>query len=134
MRNSYSGYWLILLGIFVVVIMIIINNITTTKSQDYHLTKKIAEASMLEAVDYTYYTEWKELRINKEKFVECFIRRFADSVSLTNNYTIEFFDLYEAPPKVSVRVSNGTRSFTVMGDAESFDVVERVDAILNLGS
>ena len=134
MRNSYWGYWLILLGIFVVVIMIIINNITTTKSQDYYLAKKIAQASMIDAVDYAYYTDWKELRINREKFVESFIRRFADSVSLTNNYTIEFFDLYEAPPKVSVRVSTGTKSFTVMGDAEKFDVVERVDAILNLGS
>lgn len=134
MKDTYWGYWLIVLGIFVVVVMMIINNITTTKSQDYYLVKEIAQASMIDAVDYSYYTDWKELRINKEKFVESFIRRFADSVTLSDTYTIEFYDLYEAPPKVSVRVKSDTNSFTVMGDAESFDVVERVDAILNLGA
>lgn len=134
MKDTYWGYWLIVLGIFVVVVMMIINNITTTKSQDYYLVKEIAQASMIDAIDYAYYTDWKELRINKEKFVESFIRRFADSVTLSDTYTIEFYDLYEAPPKVSVRVQSDTNSFTVMGDAESFDVVERVDAILNLGT
>ena len=134
MKNSYWGYWLIILGIFVIVIMMIINNITTTKSQDYYLVKEIAQASMIDAIDYSYYSDWKELRINKEKFVESFIRRFADSVTLKDTYTIEFYDLYEAPPKVSVRVQSATNSFTVMGDTESFDVVERVDAILNIGT
>ncbi len=133
MKDTYWGYWLIILGIFVIVIMMIVNNITTTKSQDYYLVKEIAQASMIDAIDYSYYSDWKELRINKEKFVESFIRRFADSVTLKDTYTIEFYDLYEAPPKVSVRVQSSTNSFSVMGDAESFDIVERVDAILNLG-
>ena len=134
MKNTYWGYWLIVLGIFVIVIMMIVNNITTTKSQDYYLVKEIAQASMIDAVDYAYYSDWKELRINKEKFVESFIRRFADSVTLTDEYTIEFYDLYEAPPKVSVRVQSDTNSFTVMSDENTFNVVERVDAILNLGT
>lgn len=134
MKDTYWGYWLIVLGIFVVVVMMIINNITTTKSQDYYLVKEIAQASMIDAIDYAYYTDWKELRINKEKFVESFIRRFADSVTLTDEYTIEFYDLYEAPPKVSVRVQSDTNSFTVMSDENTFNVVERVDAILNLGT
>ena len=134
MKDTYWGYWLIVLGIFVVVVMMIINNITTTKSQDYYLVKEIAQASMIDAIDYAYYTDWKELRINKEKFVESFIRRFADSVTLSDTYTIEFYDLYEAPPKVSVRVQSDTNTFSVMGDTETFDVVEKVDAILNLGT
>lgn len=133
MKDTYWGYWLIVLGIFVIVIMMIINNITTTKSQDYYLVKEIAQASMIDAIDYSYYTDWKELRINKEKFVESFIRRFADSVTLSDTYTIEFYDLYEAPPKISVRVQSDTNTFSVMGDAERFDIVEKVDAVLNLG-
>ena len=112
----------------------IVNNITTTKSQDYYLVKEIAQASMIDAVDYAYYREWKELRINKEKFVESFIRRFADSVSLSSTYTVEFYEIYEAPPKVSVRVSSSSGSFNVMGDATNFDVVEKVDAVLNHGA
>lgn len=134
MKDTYWGYWLIILGIFIVVVMMIVNSITTTKSQDYYLVKEITQASMLDAVDYNYYRDWKELRINKEKFVESFIRRFADSVSLSSTYTIEFYDIYEAPPKVSVRVSSKTNSFSVMGDSNQFDVVERVDAVLNHGA
>lgn len=134
MKDTYWGYWLIILGIFIVVVMMIVNSITTTKSQDYYLVKEITQASMLDAVDYNYYRDWKELRINKEKFVESFIRRFADSVSLSSTYTIEFYDIYEAPPKVSVRVSSETNSFSVMGDSKQFDVVERVDAVLNHGA
>ena len=134
MKDTYWGYLLIVLGIFVIVIMMIINNITTTKSQDYYLVKEIAQASMIDAIDYSYYTDWKELRINKEKFVESFIRRFADSVTLSDTYTIEFYDLYEAPPKISVRVQSDTNTFSVMGDAERFDIVEKVDAVLNLGT
>lgn len=134
MKDTYWGYWLIILGIFIVVVMMIVNSITTTKSQDYYLVKEIAQASMIDAVDYAYYREWKELRINREKFVESFIRRFADSVSLSNTYTIEFYDIYEAPPKVSVKVSSSTNSFNVMGDTSSFNVVERVDAVLNHGA
>lgn len=134
MKDTYWGYWLIILGIFIVVVMMIVNSITTTKSQDYYLVKEITQASMLDAVDYNYYRDWKELRINKEKFVESFIRRFADSVSLSSTYTIEFYDIYEAPPKVSVRVSSTTNSFSVMGDSRQFDVVEKVDAVLNHGA
>ena len=134
MKDTYWGYWLIILGIFIVVVMMIVNSITTTKSQDYYLVKEITQASMLDAVDYNYYRDWKELRINKEKFVESFIRRFADSVSLSSTYTIEFYDIYEAPPKVSVRVSSKTNSFSVMGDSKQIDVVERVDAVLNHGA
>lgn len=134
MKDTYWGYWLIVLGIFIVVVMMIVNNITTTKSQDYYLVKEIAQASMIDAVDYAYYREWKELRINKEKFVESFIRRFADSVSLSSTYTVEFYEIYEAPPKVSVRVSSSSGSFNVMGDATNFDVVEKVDAVLNHGA
>ncbi|MBQ9834224.1 MAG: hypothetical protein IJO33_03430 [Bacilli bacterium] len=133
MKDTYWGYWLVLLGIFIVVVMMIVNNITTTKSQDYYLVKEIAQASMLDAIDYTYYRDWKEIRINKEKFIESFIRRFADSVSLSSTYTIEFYDIYEAPPKVSVKVSSQSNSFNVMGDAESFDIVEKIDAVLNHG-
>ena len=134
MKDTYWGYWLIVLGIFIVVVMMIVNNITTTKSQDYYLVKEIAQASRIDAVDYAYYRDWKELRINKEKFVESFIRRFADSVSLSSNYTIEFYEIYEAPPKISVRVSSETGSFSVMGDASNFNVVEKVDAVLNHGA
>lgn len=134
MKDTFWGYWLIVLGIAIVVVMMLINNITTTSSEDYYLIKEIAQAAMVDAVDYAYYRQYSELRIHKEKFVENFIRRFAESVSQSNTYTIEFYDIYEAPPKVSVRVSSSSDTFNVFGDASQFDVVEKVDAILEVGT
>ena len=50
MKESYWGYWLILLGIFVIVIMMLINSVTTTTTQDYYLIKEVTQASMVDAV------------------------------------------------------------------------------------
>ena len=131
MKVSFWGYWIIVLGIFVIIIMMLVSNVTTTSTQDYYLLKDVTEAAMVDAVDYSYYRQYQELRINREKFVENFLRRFAENVSL-NSYKIDFYDIYEAPPKVSVKVTTKSGSFSVMGDVSSFDIVNKVDAILEL--
>lgn len=133
MKESYWGYWLIVLGIFVIVIMMLISNVTSTNTQDYYLIKEITQASMLDAVDYAYYREYNEVKMNKEKFVESFIRRFTDSVTLSTTYEVSFYEIYEAPPKVSVKVSSSSSSFNIAGDSESFDIVNKLDAILEMG-
>jgi len=133
MKESYWGYWLIVLGIFVIVIMMLISNVTSTNTQDYYLIKEITQASMLDAVDYGYYREYNEVKINKEKFVESFVRRFTDSVTLSTTYEVSFYEIYEAPPKVSVKVSSSSSSFNIAGDSESFDIVNKLDAILEMG-
>ena len=134
MKESYWGYWLIVLGIFVIVIMMLISNVTSPNTQDYYLIKEITEASMLDAVDYAYYREYNEVKINKEKFIESFIRRFTDSVTLSTTYEVSFYEIYEAPPKVSIKVSSSSSSFNIAGDTESFDIVNKLDAILELGA
>ena len=129
MKESFWGYWIIVLGIFVVVIMMLISNVTTTNTQDYYIVKNVTEAAMVDAVDYSYYRFYKELKMNREKFIENFLRRFSESVSLST-YTIEFYDIYEAPPKVSVKITTESGNFIVNGDSASFDIVNKVDAIL----
>ena len=131
MRESEWGYWIILLGIFVIVIMMLVSNVTTTNTQDYYLVKEVTEASRVDAVDYAYYRTTGELKINSEKFVESFLRRFADNVEL-NTYQIDFYGIYEAPPKVSVKVTTKSATYTVAGDATTFDITNKVDAILEL--
>ena len=132
MKESYWGYWLILLGIFVIVIMMLINSVTTTTTQDYYLIKEVTQASMMDAVDYKYYREYKELRINKEKFVENFLRRFSETLNINKTYDIDFYEIYEAPPKVSVRVKSNSGTFILGGDANSFDIVTKLDAVLEM--
>lgn len=132
MKEVYWGYWLILLGVFITIIMMMISNVTTSSTQDYYLIKEVTEAAMLDAVDLAYYREHEELKINREKFVESFLRRFSENVSITNTYTVDFYGIYETPPKVSVKVSSTSSTFTIAGDSESFEIVDKVDAILEL--
>ena len=130
MKEVYWGYWLILLGVFITIVMMMISNVTTSSTQDYYLIKEVTEAAMLDAVDLAYYRQNGELKINREKFVESFIRRFSENVSITNTYTVDFYGIYEAPPKVSVKVSSTSSTFTIAGDAQSFKIVDKVDGIL----
>jgi hypothetical protein len=131
MKESYWGYWLIMLGVFVIVIMMLIGNVTTKNTQDYYLIKEVTEASMVDAINYGYYRKYGELKIDREKFIESFLRRFSENVSLST-YTIDFYDIYEAPPKVSVKVSSKSNSFVIAGDSTTFDIVNKVDAVLEL--
>ena len=130
MKDSYWAYWLILLGIFIVVIMMLVQNLTTTSTQDYYLLKEINEAAMVDAIDYSYYRKFGEIRINKEKFYESFLRRFAETTSLATDYTVSYYGIYEAPPKASVEIKTRSRAISVVGDATQFDMVERIDSIV----
>lgn len=133
MKESYWGYFLILLGIFVIVIMMLVNNVTTTNTQDYYLLKEVTQAAMIDAVDYGTFRKNGELRINREKFIENFLRRFSESVNINNTYQVDFYDIYECPPKVSVKVTTKTGTYNIGGDSSSFDIVNRIDAILEDG-
>ena len=130
MKNALWGYWLVLLGIFIVVIMLLVQNLTTSSTQDYYLLKEITEAALVDAVDYSYYRTFGEIKINKEKFYESFLRRFSENASTTTTYTVSFYGIYEAPPKVSVEIKSKSNTFNVMGDSESFDMVDRINAII----
>lgn len=130
MKESYWGYWIVVLGVFVIVIMLLVQNVTTSNTEDYFTLKELSEAAMVDAVDYAYYSEYGELKINKEKFIEVFLRRFAESASLTTKYDITFTAIYEAPPKVSVEISSSTNSYNIASSSTSFDMTNRIDAIL----
>ena len=132
MKEVYWGYWLILLGVLITIIMMLISNVTTSNTQDYYLIKEVTEAAMFDAVDLATYRRDGTLKINQEKFVESFVRRFSENVALTKTYTLEFSDIIEQPPKVSVRVSSGSNRFVIAGEAAGFDVVNKLDAILQL--
>lgn len=130
MKNAFWAYWLILLGTVIVVIMMLVQNLTTSSTQDYFLVKEITEASMIDAIDYSYYRKYGEIKINKEKFFESFFRRFAETASLNTTYTVSFYGVYEAPPKASVEIKSKSNTFTVLGDATTMDMVERIDSVL----
>lgn len=142
MSESYWGYWFVLLGVFICVIMMLANDATTTDTQDYYQLKEVANSALYDAVDYSYYTQTQQIRILKEVFVENFIRRFAETVNITDAYTVEFYDLYESPPKVSVKVATSTAGYLIGKDSKTvttdavtkLDVVNSIDLTIDFNS
>jgi hypothetical protein len=121
MKESLWGYWIIILGISIVAFMILLQSYSTTDEQTYFLVKDSLEAAMKEAVDYQFLVEKGgavsvnvpsckrgKLKMNTEKFVENFIRRFADTVDISKSYDITFYYISEIPPIASISVTSNT--------------------------
>ena len=129
-----EAYWIVLIIILGVICVAFINFFqiyTNTDEQNYMLLKEITEAAMYDAVDVTSYKTYGTVSINREKFAESFVRRFAESVSLNNTYVIEIYDINETPPKVSLKVSAKLKSNLTGSDRIMvFDIENKLDAIL----
>lgn len=129
MRESIWGYAVIVLGILAIGVIWFFAHTTRTDQHNYNLLKETVEAAMFDAVDLSVYRASGEVEIDEEKFVENFIRRFAESAELSNTYVIEIYDINTKPPKVSLKVSS-TSEDTSSGQILEFDVVNNIDAIL----
>lgn len=132
MKEGYWGYWIVILGVFVVVIMLLVQNVTSNNTEVEYSLKQISEAAIIDAIDYGYWRAYGELKINKEKFEECFLRRFVDTASSASEYTVTFTSIYEAPPKVSVEVTSKTNTYNIASDSTTFDITSRLDGILEM--
>jgi len=131
MKWSFATVGIFLLGIIGISIILLFQEITTNNENDYYLLKEVTEAAMLDAVDVAFYKETGNLKIVKEKFIENFTRRFAEStIFATNDYNIEFYDIMEMPPKVSVIIHTGLGEYTVGGNADEYNIANKLDAIL----
>lgn len=129
MKESYWGIMIISLGVISILMIFFFQNMTNTDEHNYNLLKETTEAAMIDAFDLAYYREHGIVRIDEQKFVENFIRRFAESANLANTYKIDIYDVNETPPKVSIQVSSklGTN---ITNEILEFDIVNRLDAIL----
>lgn len=135
MKESYWGYWLIMLGVFIIVVMMFTQDATTSTTQDYYQLKEVANSAIYDSIDYAYYSQTKQVRMLKEVFVENFVRRFSETAAMTDTYRIDFYDLYESPPKVSVKVTSNTGNYNIAGnDGTATDIVNSIDIIVEFKS
>lgn len=122
-----------MLGVAGIIFIFLFQNLTNTDEHNSQLLKEVTEAAMWDSFDYASYRSTGEIRINREKFVENFIRRYAESASMSREYNIKFYDINEKPPKVSIRVSSGVLGSNGMsGETMNFDLSDRIDAILEV--
>lgn len=129
MKEAIWGYFVIVFGILAIGVIWFFANTTKTDQHNYILLKETVEASMFDAVDLAEYRDNGRIVIIEDKFLESFIRRFAENAELSNVYEIEIFDINEEPPKVSLRVSSAKNTNTT-GEVIEYDIVNNIDAIL----
>ena len=131
MKWSFASVGLIVFGLIGLTIIILFQNITTNNENDYYLLKEVTEASMIDAINMDYYRETGELKITKEKFVESFTRRFAEStVFASSEYIINYFDIMEEPPKVTVSINTGIGEYTIYQDTSDYHIANTLSALL----
>lgn len=159
MKESMWMYMFATLGIVGLILINLFGKIVVSNEQNYYLLKEITEASMQDAVDLRAYREGVgydgvtmtsdpmsmhcvsyqpgTVRIIREKFVESFMMRFANSADLNKNYRIIIHDLDECPPKVSLSLI-ATESFDYVAFFDldfsktdtSADIVNSITGIL----
>lgn len=120
MKQSFWAYFIVAFGIVIIVIMLLVQRMTTTTEEDFYLGREVLESSMIDAIDYGSYRASGKVVMSKEKFVEVFLRRFSESVTNNKTYEISFYDIYEDPPKATVRIR--TTAGTTELNSESFDI------------
>lgn len=129
MKESFWGTAVVVMGLMAIFFLYFFQSITNTDEHNYHLLKEATESAMYDAIDLAYYRANGTIKIDREKFVENFLRRFAESATLSKTYKIEIYDVNETPPKVSLKVSS-TESTTLTGEVMDFDITNKIDAIL----
>lgn len=108
MNKGILGVGIIVMGLIALLMVNIVSNYSTGGELDYYLLKETCEASLEDSIDKDFQVSYGLPRMDKEKFVESFLRRFAENVDATRTYDIKFIDLNEIPPKVSVKIDSNT--------------------------
>ena len=83
---------IIILGVLTLAVVNIVQNYQTGNELDYYLLEETTEAAMLDAVDPSYYRISGIIRMDREKFLESFVRRFAENVNRDRNYKVRILD------------------------------------------
>lgn len=127
MKDSIWAYFIIMFGIIAIVLIFFMQRTSISDQHNYTLLRETAEAAMYDAIDEAEFEKNGIIKINQEKFVENFLRRFAENASLSRTYVIDIYDINEEPPKVSIKVSSTEKGTSQVLE---FDLVNKVDAIL----
>lgn len=132
MRESFWGVMIVVLGITSMFLVYFFQSVTNTSEHNYELLKETTEAAMYDSLDLAAYRYDGTVRIDRELFVESFLRRFAQTATLSHQYHVIIYDVNEEPPKVSIKISTmGSETSTTLGsESVTFQLNNTIDAIL----
>ncbi len=127
MNKGMLSIGIILLSVIALLLLNVLTNYSTGSELDYYVVKETADSAVSASIDSTAYATCGLIRLDKEKFVEEFLYRFANMVDATRGYKISFYDINEIPPKVSVKVDSLTvLAFRAGMDTESQKVAPEI--------
>lgn len=133
MKWSFYTAGMLMFGLIGFAIIFLFVQLTVNSEEEYYLLKEITEASMYESVDLAFYRDTGQLKIVKEKFVESFFRRFAESTNLNaEEYVVNIYNVVESPPKVSVEITSALGEKTIYDSTSEYSVINDLDAILEM--
>ena len=133
MKWSFYNVGMIMFGLIGFAILFLFVQLIVNSDEEYYMLKEVTEASMYDAIDLAQYRDTGNLKIIKEKFVESFIRRYSESTNLNaDSYTIDFYNIVESPPKVSVEITGALGEKTFFESTADYNVKDGLDAILEL--
>ena len=90
MNKGMLTVGIIFLSLIALLLINVLSNYSTGGELDYYLVKETTDAAMVDALDQTFLRTCGIYRIDKEKFVESFLYRFADAVDVTRGYKVGF--------------------------------------------
>lgn len=132
MNKSILAVGIIFLSLIALLLLQVLNNYSTGSELDYYLVKETADAAMIDSMDSDFESACGLYRIDKEKFIENFIYRFANSVDASRSYKIGFYDIVEVPPKVHIKIDSlTTLSFKSTGSGSQNEKKEAADITTN---
>jgi len=128
MSKAMALIGIIILGVLALFVINITQHVQNGNELDYYLLEETTEAAMIDAVDLSYYRySGGIIRMDREKFVESFVRRFAENINSSRDYKVKIIDLNETPPKVSIQIDAGT---VATFDSQKAMIRNKIDAIL----
>lgn len=130
MNKGFLTLGIIILASLTLLLINVISNYSTGGEVDFYLVKETSESAMKDSLDPLFLSRNGVIRMDKEKFMEAFIRRFADNVNDTREYTIGFYGLNEVPPKVSVKVDSLT---TLSFNGEAATISTTINQLAEMG-
>ena len=74
------------------IFIFLFQTLTNTDEQLMTLLDESTQGAMYDALDLTAYRVDGVIRIDREKFVENFLRRFSENASLSRTYNIKIYD------------------------------------------
>ena len=136
MKESFWTAYIFIIGLVVITFIFLFQSLTNADEHNMAVLKEATEGAMYDVIDFQYLESYREYKINREKFAENFLRRFAENASLSRSYRVQIFDVNEVPPKVSIKITSQEVGKLFSGGGRTseqrivFNIVNKIDAIL----